>query len=73
VERAVIASSEINSFFVFFETRCPLGEIHDWGSKDDDARSVFGGVFKQEDPSTITADNIYKLQEHLKAALKKAK
>ena len=44
-----------------------------WGSKDDEARSVFGGIFKQEDPSTITADNIYKLQEHLKAALKKAK
>ena len=44
-----------------------------WGSKEDGARSVFGGIFKQEDPSTITADNIYKLQEHLKAALKKAK
>ena len=44
-----------------------------WGSKDDEARSVFGGIFKQEDPSTITTDNIYKLQEHLKVALKKAK
>jgi len=44
-----------------------------WGSKDDEAKSVFGGIFKQEDPATITADNIYKLQEHLKAALKKAK
>ncbi len=44
-----------------------------WGSKDDEGRSVFGGIFKQDDPSTISADNLYKLQEHLKAALKKTK
>ena len=44
-----------------------------WGIKDDEGRSVFGGIFKQDDPSTISADNIYKLQEHLKEVLKKAK
>ena len=44
-----------------------------WGSKDDEGRSVFGGIFKQDDPSSISTDNIYKLQEHLKIALKKTK
>jgi len=31
-EANVRATSEIDSFFVFFESRCPEGDLHDWGS-----------------------------------------
>lgn len=30
VEKSIIARSEIESFFLFYESRCPLGELHDW-------------------------------------------
>lgn len=33
VERSVRAASEINSFFIFYESRCPVGELHDWGGR----------------------------------------
>ena len=42
-----------------------------WGTKNDIENSVFGCVFKQENPSSISAESIFKLQEHLKNVLKK--
>ena len=34
IEQSVRAASEISSFFVFYESRCPVGELHDWGGRD---------------------------------------
>jgi hypothetical protein len=36
VERSVRAASEIDSFFMFYESRCPAdaGGLHDWGGKN---------------------------------------
>ena len=38
--RSVVAMSEIDSFFVFYESRCPAGELHDWdrGQQDTPCR-----------------------------------
>lgn len=30
VEKSIVARSEIESFFLFYESRCPLGDLHDW-------------------------------------------
>jgi len=42
IEQSVRAASEINSFFIFYESRCPVGELHDWGGRRDGAKSSRG-------------------------------
>lgn len=44
-----------------------------WGAGDDEGKSLLGGIFKQDDPSSITPENILKLQVYLKDALDKTK
>lgn len=44
-----------------------------WGTSDDEGKSLLGGIMKQDDPSSITLENILKLQLHLKDALDKIK
>jgi len=39
VEQSVRAASEIDSFFVFYESRCPAGELHDWAGAAGGAQS----------------------------------